>query len=165
MTTDTIPREGQLLPNFELLDTLGKSFRLRDLRGRRSLALIFIHSTVCRACRIYLVRAMDTYHEYADEGAEVLAVVPGERQRAIEMDADIGIPFRVLSDPEGIAFARYGLIPGQQAAVAVADRFGVPRIWQVVELEGHPALPAHADLVAEVRYLGITCSGGAPRTT
>ena len=158
MSTATIPREGLLLPAFELPRSDGGTLRLRSYRGRRSLALLFTHAPPCPACRAYLSSALDRYAAYADEGAEVIAVVPGDAAAVSELRHELALPFPVAVDTAGSAFGRYGLTPGRDAAVMVADRYGEPRLWSVAGPDH--TLPAHADLLAELRYLALTCAGG-----
>ena len=61
-------------------------------------------------------------------------------------------------DGNGAVARRYGLTPGHDAAVMVTDRFGEPRIWHVTG-DLHD-FPDHDALIAEARYLALTCSGG-----
>ena len=159
MTVTSVPREGLLLPDFTLPRAGGgASPRPRSYRGKRALALLFLHGPDCSACRTYLTAALEGYAAYAEEGAEVLAVLPGPAEVVDDVRRELGLPFPVLVDAEGRASARYGLRAGQDAAVMVTDRYGEPRLWQVAG----PAhdLPDHAALLAEVRYLALTCAGG-----
>jgi peroxiredoxin len=158
MVSNTVPREGVLVPNFELPRSGGGSVRLRSYRGRRGLAVLFTHGADCDACRAYLRGALDHYAAYAEEAAEFLAVVPDEAPAVASLQGELALPFPVLVDADGRAFARYGLTTGRDAAVLVADRYGDPRMWQVVST-GHD-LPAHGSVLAELRYLALTCSGG-----
>jgi peroxiredoxin len=152
------PREGLLLPGFQLPRADGGTIRIRAYRGRRALALIFAHGADCVACRAYLSAALDRYADYAGEDAEVVAVVPGDRASADAMRRELALPFPVAVDEHGADLRRYGLRPGRDAAVMATDRFGEPRIWQHAGTDH--ALPDHLTLIAELRYLALTCSGG-----
>ena len=158
MPLTAVPREGLLAPNFELPRSDGGSVRLRSYRGRRGLAVLFTHGAGCAACRGYLAGGLETYAAYAEETAELLAVVPDRAEVVAALRHDLALPFPVLVDADGRAFCRYGLTPGRDAAVLVADRYGDPRLWQVAD--AHHDLPPHATLLAELRYLALTCSGG-----
>jgi peroxiredoxin len=152
------PREGQLLPSFALPRSGGGTVRVRAYRNRRSLALIFAHGVHCDGCRDYLAGALDRYADYAAEDAEVIAVVPGQPEMVDAMRRALALPFPIAADPDGAVLRRYGLTPGAEAAAMATDRFGAPRIWQVAR--GDHALPAHDELIAELRYLALTCSAG-----
>ena len=153
-----LPREGVLIPGFELPRSDGGTLRLRSFRGRRSLLVYFAHGAGCAACRAFLAGALEGYAAYAEEGAEVLAIVPDMAEAVAALQSELALPFPVLVDAEGTVCRRYGLTPAAEAAVAVTDRYGEPRRWQ----PAGPAheLPDHDDLIAELRYLGLTCSGG-----
>ena len=152
------PRVGLLLPGFELPRAGGGTLRVRAFRGRRSLTVIFVHGPDCASCRTYLSGALDAYAEYAEQDAEVIVVVPGEPDAGDAMRRNLGLPFPVAVNADGAVFARYGLRPGHDAAVMATDRYGEPRLWQVSGPEH--ILPAHERVVAELRYLALTCSAG-----
>ena len=158
MVSITVPREGMLAPNFDLPRSDGGSVRLRSYRGRHGLTVVFTHGAGCAACRAYLAGGLEEYAAYAEENAELLAVVPDEAEAVAALRCDLALPFPVLVDADGRAFARYGLTPGRDAAVLVADRYGDPRLWQVASTDHD--LPPHAKLLTELRYLALTCSGG-----
>jgi peroxiredoxin len=158
MTLRTLPREGMLIPGFELPHSGGGTVRLRRYRGRRGLAVIFCHGPACAGCRDYLTGALEAYDGYGDADAEVIAVVPGPAEAVAELRRALALPFPVLVDADGVVCRRYGLIPGADAAALAADRYGEPRLWQVAGADH--ALPAHDAIVAELRYLSLTCSGG-----
>jgi peroxiredoxin len=152
------PREGLLLPGLQLPRAGGGTVRIRAYRGRRALVLIFVHGAACDGCRDYLSGALDAYAAYGDEDAEVVVVAPDGAQSVEAMRAELALPFPVGIDSDGTVARRYGLVAGRDAAVMATDRYGAPRIWRVVGNDH--ALPEHDALVAEVRYLALTCSGG-----
>ena len=157
-STSNPPRDGLLLPRFELPRASGGTLRVRAYRGRRSLALIFVHGPDCTACRDYLRGALDAYAEYAEQDAEVIAVAPGRADAADAMRRELGLPFPVAVDAAGVVFARFGLRVGTGAAVMATDGSGEPRLWQVSGPEHR--LPEHERVIAELRYLALTCSAG-----
>lgn len=159
-TESLLPREGMLIPGFALPRADGRELRVRGYRGRRSLLLAFVCDAACARCGRFLANALERYAEYADAGAEVLAIIPGNVDSARSLQHTLALPFPVLADEGRTVATRYGLNPGE-AAVLVADRYGEPRIWQ--RGGSSHTLPPHAPLLAELRYLSLTCSGGAPR--
>ncbi|MGD9894992.1 MAG: peroxiredoxin family protein, partial [Dehalococcoidia bacterium] len=127
-TTVEPPREGVLLPGFQLPRSGGGSVRIRAFRGRRALVLIFVHDASCDGCRSYLSRALDAYAVYGDEDAEVIAVVPDRAEHVASLQHGLALPFPVAIDGDGAVAHRYGLVAGCDAAVMVTDRYGEPRI-------------------------------------
>jgi hypothetical protein len=53
----------------------------------------------------------------ADAGAETVAVVQAEPERAAEVAARRGYPFPILCDPERHAYEAFGLVEGTPAQV------------------------------------------------
>jgi peroxiredoxin len=157
-TTAEPPREGLLLPGFQLPRSGGGTVRIRAFRGRRALVLVFVHAASCEGCRAYLSRALDAYAAYSDEDTEVIAVVPDCAENVASLQHDLALPFPLAVDGDGAVARRYGLVAGRAAAVMVTDRFGGPRIWHIAG-PVHD-FPDHDALVAETRYLALTCSGG-----
>jgi peroxiredoxin len=157
-TAANVPREGQLLPALTLPAAGGGEVRVRAYRGRRALCLIFVHGAACSACRDYLTGALHSYAAYAEEDGEVIAVLPDSPANAVALRADLALPFPVAVDAAGAACRRYGLRPGEDAAVMLTDRYGAPSRWQAVS--GNHDFPAHDRLVADLRYLAMTCSAG-----
>jgi peroxiredoxin len=157
-TVSQPPRDGLLLPAFDLPRAGGGRVRVRAYRGRRSLALVFTHRPDCSACREHLVGALNLYAAYAEEDAEVLAVVPAPERAADAMRRALSLPFPVAVDEAGTVFDRFGLTWGRDAAVMVTDRYGEPRLWSVAG-EGHD-LPSHDAIIEELRYLALICAGG-----
>ena len=155
-----VPREGILVPAFELPRSGGGAVRLRAYRGRRGLALIFTHGPGCDRCRAYLGGALAVYDAYADAGAEVIAVVPGDAESVAAMRHDLALPFPLAVDESGASFRRYALSASEDAAVMATDRYGEPRLWRTASPDH--ILPEHEAVIAELRYLSLTCSGGGP---
>lgn len=157
--TAPTPHEGSLIPSFSLTDADGRDVRVRSFRGRRSLALVFVHGVTCADCTSLLAEAVARYDAYAAEGAELIAVVPAERTAVLRLRARLAAPYPVLADEDGAVCTRYGLRETVDTAVMIADRFGEPRLWQVGG-EAHDTLPSHDAVLAELAYLAISCGGG-----
>lgn len=151
----SVPLDGNLVPGFELPRAGGGSIRLRAYRGKRSLALFFVHGGDCAACREQVAAILPQYGDYAYADGEPLVLVPGPLAAAEALRADLALPFPVLADEEGKVFRRYGVTG---AALMITDRFGAPALWQPSG-SGHPRLD-QAGILRELTYLSHTCSAG-----
>lgn len=149
------PLDGNLVPAFELPRAGGGSVRLRAYRGRRSLALHFLHGADCAECRAWVETILPCYGDYALADAEPLVLAPGPLAGAEALRSELALPFPVLADIEGKVFRRYGVTG---AALLITDRFGSPAVWQPTG-SGH-ALPGQAAILQELTYLSHTCSAG-----
>lgn len=154
------PLEGALLPSFQLPAAGGDVVRLRAYRGKRRLLLFFLHGVCCAACGDLLSGALERYDVIAEAGGETLAILADTMGEAARLKASLALPFPVLADSDGAVFQRYALRPAEDAAVALTDRYGAPRVWQTAPPSHAPALPPLADLIAELNYLSITCNSG-----
>jgi peroxiredoxin len=148
--------EGNLIPAFELPRAGGGRVRLRAYRGRRSLALFFLHGAGCATCQVMLAAIALRYGDYALVDAEPLAILPDDPAAADAFRRALSLPFPVLSDCTHTVRNRYGA--GAGAALLIADRFGVPVLWQQAGA-GHD-LPDQDTVLRELAYLAHTCSAG-----
>lgn len=149
--------EGNLVPAFDLARAGGGAVRLRAYRGRRSVALFFLHAPDCAPCRDIAAAILPHYGDYAFADAEPLVIIPGSVSSAEQLRDALALPFPVLADPEAATARRYGVTAGG-VALLIADRFGAPALWCAAN-EGH-ALPGQEAVLRELAYLSHTCSGG-----
>lgn len=155
------PLEGAIIPSFELPRAGGGSVRVRAYRGRRSLALYFLHDAGCVACRSAVAAILPRYGDYAQADAEPLVIVPGPLAGAEALRAELALPFPVLADEEGTAGRRYGVQAAGEpagAALLLTDRYGAPAVWQPAGAD-HP-FPEQQLVLRELEYLAHTCGGG-----
>src|SRR5581483_8437992 len=155
MTAVHLPVEGTIIPAFELPRAGGGRVRVRGYRGRRSLAIYFLHGADCAPCRDQITAIVPRYGDFALASAEPLVILPDSLEAAETFRSELSVPFPVLSDGDGSVRRRYGL--DTEAAVLVCDRFGTPALWQCAGPDH--ALPDHEAVLREVEYLGYTCSG------
>ena len=86
--------------------------------------LFFHHGTSCPRCRAELARFARYYPAYRERDAEILAIGPDEPTTSAALATRAGLPFPLLSDPDGAATARQAIT---QPSVVVASR--VEEIW------------------------------------
>lgn len=150
------PLDGNIAPAFELARAGGSTVRLRGYRGRRGVALWFLHDAGCPGCRETMQAIAPLYGDYAEADAEPLAIVPATLEAADQLRRDLALPFPVLADAERRVFQRYGVAG---AALMLTDRYGVPALWCVTGAASH-ALPNQEYVLRELTYLSHTCSAG-----
>ena len=151
------PLEGALLPSFTLPRADGgQPVRVRAYRGRRNLALWFLHDAACDRCREMISAIMARYDEYALADTVPLVLVPGPLAEAEALRRELALPFPVLADESGSVFARYGVTGA--AALLLTDRFGVPVLWRDAG-PGHD-LPDQDVILREAEYLAHVCGAG-----
>lgn len=104
------PRVGTPAPDFELPDQTGARVRRTDLLGRPVVLYFYPHdfTPVCtrEACGF-----RDEYGELRAAGAQVLGVSGNTAESHRRFAAAHGLPFRLLSDPDGRVRRLYGVRP------------------------------------------------------
>lgn len=119
-------REGQMVPNIQLLATTGTPVKLSDYRRRSNMVLIFITDSGCQKCRSLLSEIAASYAEFRSLNAEVLAIFEGPMKDARSLATELKLPFPMLADETGEVAKRYltavrGKLP--LASVFITDRF------------------------------------------
>jgi peroxiredoxin len=129
------PRVGELIPDFSVQTTDGRTIHRRDFKGRRHLVLCFAHPQAHDGGCGLLTALDGAYADYRAGRAEVLVVVPPAGAPGGE-----AYPFPVTADEGGVVRARFGVAGG--AALFIADRYGevVVRV-DSTEADGTPAEP------------------------
>jgi peroxiredoxin Q/BCP len=97
-------------PDFELADTEGKVWNLRELRDGRAVVLIFYHGYHCVACVRQLFDVNRDLPLFSEVGARVVAISadpPEVTRQRFRQYGPFGFP--VLSDPEHKVAQTYGV--------------------------------------------------------
>jgi len=99
---------GEAAPDFQLVDTTGRSWNLAELSGQ----VVFLHfwATWCPSCRDELVHIQRLKSDYAAEPLTVLTVLyQDDPLLAGNMVATIKGDFPLLLDPDSKIARAYGL--------------------------------------------------------
>lgn len=99
---------GKPAPNFTLMDTKGKTWKLAELQGQ----VVFLNfwATWCPPCREEMP-SMQTVHTLMPEGKFTMLAVLSNDEPALAdaMAAKIGVTFPILLDPDSKVAQAYGL--------------------------------------------------------
>jgi peroxiredoxin len=96
-------------PDFSLKDLQGKTFRLKDFKGKP--VLIFFGTTWCPSCRSEIPNYKKVYATYAPRGLEVVYVNIMESAKKVTRFAEVqALPYRVLLDEKGDVANAYGVV-------------------------------------------------------
>ncbi|MCS7236553.1 MAG: thioredoxin-dependent thiol peroxidase [Armatimonadota bacterium] len=138
---------GAVAPDFELVDHQGQHVRLRDFRGRR-VVLYFYPKDGTPGCTREACSFRDVHQELQRAGVVVLGVSPDSPQSHARFRERHGLPFPLLSDPEGKVAQAYGA--WAQKTLYGRKRWGVARttfligadgkveqVWRRVRPDGH----------------------------
>lgn len=125
---------GNRVPDFELKDQRGQSWRLADHRGK-VVALVFYSKDGMQVCTKQMCSMRDRWTDYQRTGAEVVAISVGTEQSHKKFADRHELPQHLLADERGEVTARYGvksLLGGSQRAVIVIDGAGVVRYRKAI---------------------------------
>src|SRR2546430_5436821 len=109
---------GDRAPDFTLPDQTGTPVRLRDVVGRKTVVLYFYPKDQTPGCTVEARAFRDSYDAFTAAGAEVIGVSADSVASHRRLAAKQGLPFLLLSDPDGAGRGLYGvgktlgLVPG-----------------------------------------------------
>jgi peroxiredoxin Q/BCP len=110
---------GDQAPDFQLTDQNGKSVRLGEFRGKKSVILYFYPKDDTPGCTKEACAFRDQYEDFKDAGAEVIGVSSDSEASHAKFVAKHRLPFTLVADRGGDVRKRYGvpatlgLLPGR----------------------------------------------------
>ena len=122
---------GDAAPDFTLASATGERVSLSDYRGRSEVVLYFYPRDNTAVCSAQACSFRDSFQNFRDAGALVIGISADSSDSHRRFAERLGLPFILLSDPDGTVRARYrvprtlGLIPGR--TTFVIDKNGVIR--------------------------------------
>lgn len=152
------PQPGQQLPDFELIASDARPVRAGSYRHERNLVLACVARCSSDACRHFLNDLARDYPRLVQAQAEVLVVLQGGRAAAEALRRQLGLPFPVLADTDGLVHRMFDLeLPegGNLAAVYVTDRYS--EIQAVYRIGASDAFPPAEEIASELEFLEIQC--------
>ena len=150
--------EGKAAPKFTLKDQSGDDVRLADLAGERVI-LFFYPKAFTPGCTIEACDFRDSSAPLEAAGYRVFGVSPDPVERLAKFQAEHGLSYPLLSDPDHEVAARYGAwgkkknygreYEGIIRSTYVIDEKGkLARAYPNVRAKGHVA-KLRADLLEE----------------
>ena len=125
---------GDRAPSFEARDTLGHTFRLDDLAGKKNLVLFFYPKAFTPGCTTEVCSFRDVYDEFVQKDTEVVGISTDALDTQEKFAGAHRLPFALLTDQDrkiANAFGVLGLLRSLlgmvQRATFVIDKQGVIR--------------------------------------
>ena len=132
--------EGQLAPDFTLVDQHGEPFTLSQLRGHKVI-LYFYGEAGTPACTGQACDFRDRLDAFTAEGYEVVGVSRDEVPAIAAMARDEHLTFPLLADPDRRVHELYGTFGEKQLYGRTVT--GVIRATFVLDEEGRITLPLY----------------------
>ena len=127
---------GEQAPDFTLKDQHGQHVTLSELRGRKSVVLVFYPFAFSRICTSELGALRDDLSAFDNDDVALLAVSCDSMYALRVFSERDGLPYPLLSDfwPHGAVARAYGVFDEERGcavrATFVIDRSGTVR-WKV----------------------------------
>lgn len=136
---------GAPIPDLSLPDAGGHPLRLRELVGEKILVIYFYPKDDTPGCTAQACGFRDAYEDFVEAGAEVIGISQDTGASHAAFAAKHGLPFRLLSDPEGEARRAFGvgktlgLLPGRVTFVVGRDGRVIDRFSSQLRVKEHVA--------------------------
>lgn len=131
--SQSVPKVGEVAPDFTGTDQDGKSITLSQLRGKK-VVLYFYPKDGTPGCTAEAKSLRDRYADLTKAGYAVLGVSSDDEMSHKIFSKENSLPFSLISDPEKVIHMRYGVWVEQ-----VQDgkkTFGTARTTFVIDANG-----------------------------
>jgi peroxiredoxin len=124
---------GSAAPDFaaNTLDASPTTRTLADYQGR--VILLNVWATWCEPCKEEMPSMERLHREYSDRGLSVVAVsidFPGSEKRIRDFEAEYGITFDILYDPEGNIQKSYQTVGVPETFIIDRKGMLVRKVWR-----------------------------------
>jgi len=101
-------KQGDKAPDFKLEDQDGKTIKLSDLAGKKSV-IFFYPADMTPTCTIEACNLRDNHSIFQSKGYEVYGVSPDDAKSHQKFIAKHQLPYTLLSDPDHKMAIDYGV--------------------------------------------------------
>ncbi|MFZ1358566.1 MAG: thioredoxin-dependent thiol peroxidase [Saprospiraceae bacterium] len=101
-------KQGDKAPDFKLEDQDGKTIKLSDLEGKKSV-IFFYPADMTPTCTIEACNLRDNHSIFQSKGYEVYGVSPDDAKSHQKFIAKHQLPYTLLSDPDHKMAIDYGV--------------------------------------------------------
>ncbi|WP_432460211.1 peroxiredoxin-like family protein [Agarivorans sp. QJM3NY_25] len=108
--TSRAPKQGEVLPEFELSNQLGQLRSLNQLLEQGPLVMTFYRGGWCPYCNLELKAYQAVLPELKKAGANLVAITPELPDQSLSTAEKNALEFEVLSDPGSNYAKRLGLV-------------------------------------------------------
>src|SRR5688572_17427747 len=93
-------KEGAMAPDFTMTDASGKTSRLSDLRGKKSVAVYFYPRDFTPGCTTEATEFTRDFEKFREAGIEIVGISPDSEESHTKFRSKMGIPYQLVADPE-----------------------------------------------------------------
>ena len=131
-----------------MIDGSGKSMKLSELRGKKSVAVYFYPKDFTPGCTMEATEFSRDYKKFRDADIEIVGISPDNEESHLKFRAKMGMPYPLVADPENEVSKKYGVYGlksfmgreymGVNRSTFLIDKQGkISRIFKKVKPAGH----------------------------
>lgn len=140
--------EGAAAPDFAMKDSKGKTLRLSDLRGKKSVVAYFYPKDFTPGCTMEATEFTKDYERFKSAGIEIVGISPDSEESHTKFRDKMGIPYNLVADTENKVSREYGVYGlkqfmgreymGVNRSTFLVDKSGkIAKIFRKVKPAGH----------------------------
>jgi len=140
--------EGDVAPDFEMKDSRGKTMRLSDLRGKKSVVAYFYPKDFTPGCTMEATEFTKEYENFKQAGIEIVGISPDSEDSHTRFRDKMGIPYQLVADTDNKVSKKYGVYGlknfmgkeymGVNRSTFLVDKSGkIVKVFKRVKPAGH----------------------------
>jgi peroxiredoxin Q/BCP len=141
-------KEGAMAPDFAMKDLKGRTLRLSDLRGKKSVVAYFYPKDFTPGCTTEATEFTRDYEKFKSAGIEIVGISPDSEDSHTKFRDKMGIPYNLVADTENKVSKQYGVYGlkqfmgreymGVNRSTFLVDKSGkIAKIYRKVKPAGH----------------------------
>jgi peroxiredoxin Q/BCP len=145
---EKVLEEGAMAPDFEMRDSNGKTTRLSDLRGKKSVVAYFYPKDFTPGCTMEATEFTQDYEKFKKAGIEIVGISPDSEESHTKFRDKMGIPYPLVADTENEVSRKYGVYGlkqfmgreymGVNRSTFLIDKTGrISKVFRRVKPAGH----------------------------
>lgn len=116
----TVPEVGQPIPDVSAVNQAGETVRLGSFKGRHGVVVFFFPKAFTPGCTMESCGFRDEFAGFETRGYVILGVSRDSPEELKRFKEKYGLPYQLLSDPQGALARALGVEPGSRQTVVIS---------------------------------------------
>jgi peroxiredoxin Q/BCP len=140
--------EGNIAPDFTMRYKEGKTIKLSELRGKKSVVVYFYPKDFTSGCSTEATEFSRDYKKFKDAGIEIVGISPDDEGSHQKFREKMGMPYPLVADTENGVSKKYGVYGlksfmgreymGVSRSTFLVDKSGkIVKVYRKVKPAGH----------------------------
>jgi peroxiredoxin Q/BCP len=101
--------EGGVAPDFTMRDRDGRTTKLSELRGKKSVVVYFYPKDFTPGCAMEATEFSRDYKKFRDAGIEIVGISPDDEKSHQKFRDKMGMPYPLVADTDNEVSKKYGV--------------------------------------------------------